>query len=85
MRIKARKIGRCALPPIGAYTMHKSFQGDFESIQIKDPVTFKLPIRIRPKGVRQSQAEAVVLGNIRTIAQGRAGFSDVDVRNGAYK
>lgn len=85
MKIKARKIGRCAFPPIGAYTDHKSFQGDFESIQIQDPNSLKLPTRIRPKGVRQSQAEAVILGNIRIIAQGRAGFSDIDIRNGAYK
>lgn len=81
MSIKARKQKRCAYPPTGRYGSNSPFEGKFEDIEIKDPDYFKLPIQLRPDGVRQPQAEASVLGRIRAKAQGRAGFPDANVED----
>lgn len=81
MRIHARRQKRCAYPAIGKYTGPPTFEGRFEDLEIKDPEGFKLPIQIRPDGVRQPAAEASILGRIRAKLQGRAGFPDANVED----
>ena len=68
MQIKARRVKRCAWPPIGGYSTPPPPFKDFEAIRIKP---FK-PFRLRPEGVRQSQTEANILGRIAAIQQNRA-------------
>lgn len=79
MQIVAKRSGRYVYPPtckfIGTPPMAKSF----EQYQIKDK-NFVPGMRLRPQGVRQSQVEARILGNIRAIDQGRAPL-DGDVLN----
>lgn len=71
MKIVARKIGRCAYPPIGRYVNTPPVAKSFEQHEIKDN-DFIPGTRLRPEGVRQSEPEARILGNIRAIDQGRA-------------
>jgi len=86
MQISARRYrNRFAYPLTCRAVGRAPFIGKFEDVEIKDPAGFELPIQLRPDGVRQPQVEASILGNIRVIVQGRAGFPDADIRNGAYK
>ena len=71
MKITARRTGRCAYPPIARYIGTPPMAKSFEQHEIKDN-NFVPGMRLRPEGVRDSQAEARVLGNIRAIDQGRA-------------
>ena len=81
MKIHARRQKRCAYPKIGKYNGSPVFEGTFEDLEIKDPPGFKLPIQLRPDGVRQPAAEATILGRIRAKLQGRAGFPDSNVED----
>jgi len=69
MQIIARKIKRCAYPPIGVPIPPQPPLKDFEAVRIKKA---ELPERLRPEGARQSTAEANVLMKIIAIQQNRA-------------
>ena len=71
MKTIARRTGRCAYPPTARYIGTPPMAKSFERHEIKDN-KFVPGMRLRPEGVRDSQAEARVLGNIRAIDQGRA-------------
>ena len=71
MKIIARRNGRCAYPPIAKYIGTPPAAKSFEQHEIKDK-NFVPGMRLRPEGVRDSYAEARILGNIRAIDQGRA-------------
>ena len=71
MKITASRSGRCAYPPTGRYIGTPPAAKSFEQHEIKDK-NFVPGMRLRPPGVRDSQAEARILGNIRAIDQGRA-------------
>ena len=79
MFIRARRIKRCAYPPIGKYVAHESFKGKFEDLELESIKEFP---QLRPDGVRQPQAEATILGKLVAKKQGRAGFPDADVESG---
>ena len=79
MRIHARRIKRCAYPPIGKYVSNGPFEGSFEDLELK---SFKVFPQLRPDGVRQPTVEATILGKLVAKAQGRAGFPDADVESG---
>lgn len=71
MYIKVRRYKRGSLPPIGSYTTAEMFQGTFKDVEIK-PVQVE---RLLPPGVRQSQAEARIMGRIVAIRQNRASLN----------
>jgi len=67
--IKIKKKKRCPYPPTGAYIKPIGADFTFESVRIKN--NFK-PSRLRPKGARQSTAEANILSKIKAIQNGFA-------------
>ncbi len=72
MKIIARKLNKCAYPPIGKYIGSPPVvPTKFEQYEIKDK-NFVPGTRLKQDGVKQSQSEARILGNIRAIDQGRA-------------
>lgn len=79
MQIRARRIKRCAYPPIGRYVVNEPFKGKFEDLELESIKEFP---RLRPEGARQSQTEAVILGKLVAKKQGRAGFPDADIESG---
>ena len=79
MQIRARRIKRCAYPPIGKYVSHAPFKGKFKDLELESIKVFP---QLRPDGVRQPQAEATILGKMVAKAQGRAGFPDADIESG---
>ena len=83
MKIIARRSGRWAYPPNGRYISTPPMAKSFEAHEIKDH-NFVPGMRLRPEGVRQSQAEASILGNIRAIDQGRAP-SNFDIMTSAWR
>jgi hypothetical protein len=83
MEIIARKIGRCAYPPIGQYIGTPPAAQSFERHEIKDH-NFVPGMRLRPEGVRQPTAEANILANIRAIDQGRGSLNG-DIMTSAWR
>ncbi len=80
MKIIARRSdGKCAWPPIGQYADPPTIAKSFERHEIKDN-NFIPGTRLRPEGVRQPEAEARILANIRAIDQGRVPIT-MDILN----
>lgn len=70
MKISAKRSGRWPHPPTSRYISTPPAAKSFEAHEIKDK-NFVPGMRLRPKGARQSQPEARILGNIRAKDQGR--------------
>ena len=68
MKIIARRLDRCPYPPTGSYISRQPLDVKFSDIEIK-PVKVE---RLKPDGVKQSQAEARIMSNIVAIKQNRA-------------
>jgi hypothetical protein len=68
MVIIAKKNDRYVYPPIGMYIGTPKPAKSFEQHEIQN--NFSSGIRLRPKGARQSQAEARILSNMKMIANG---------------
>ena len=83
MRIIAHANGRCAYPPIGKYMGTPPTAKSFEQHEIKDN-GFEPGMQLRPDGVRQPQAEANILANIRAIKQGRGSING-DILTAAWR
>ena len=83
MKIIARRSGRWAYPPFGRYISSPPAAKSFEQHEIKDK-NFVPGMRLRMPGVRQSQVEANILGNIRAIDQGRASVNG-DILTSAWR